>query len=160
MMAVLHVEASTVADAPRQTVLDVYADYAGWPRLFPTISGVRLLRREGPKLVLEVDHVEGKVVNELVVRPPDQLELWEEKRRYDARFLNRFEPVPGGTRFTAHGEIHLKGWARLLRPFLRGYARRRMRRLQLQPVKAEAEARARKGRRGGRSHSQEGREQR
>jgi Polyketide cyclase / dehydrase and lipid transport len=145
---VLHVEASTVAEAPRQTVLDVYADYASWPRLFPTISAVRLLGRQGPKLVLEVDHVEGKVRNELVVRPPDAIDLWEEKRHYDARFGNRFESVPDGTRFTVRGEIHLKGWARLLQPFLRGYARRLMQRLQLQPVKAEAEARARAGRRG------------
>jgi hypothetical protein len=112
---------------------------------------VRLLGREGPKLALEVDHVEGKVLNELVVRAPDQLDLWEEKRRYDARFLNRFESIPDGTRFTVSGEIHLKGWARLLQPFLRGYVRRQMRRLQLQPVKAEAEARARADRRGGRA---------
>ena len=132
--------------APRQTVLDVYADYGSWPRLFPTIRGVRLLGREGPRLVLEVDHVEGKVLNELVVHPPDQLDLWEEKRRYDARFLNRFENVPDGTRFTVRGEIHLKGWARLLQPFLRGFARRQMQRLQLQPVKAEAEARSRQPR--------------
>jgi hypothetical protein len=148
---VLHVEVSTVVEAPRQTVLDVYADYASWPRLFPTISAVRLLGREGPKLALEVDHVEGKVLNELVVRAPDQLDLWEEKRRYDARFLNRFESIPDGTRFTVSGELHLKGWARLLQPFLRGYVRRQMRRLQLQPVKAEAEARARADRRGGRA---------
>jgi hypothetical protein len=137
--------------APRQTVLDVYADYPSWPRLFPTISAVRLLGREGPKLVLEVDHVEGKVINELVIRPPDRLDLWEEKRRYDARFRNRFEPVPGGTRFTVRGEVHLKGWARLLQPLLRGHVRRQMQRLQLQPVKAEAEARARAGGRGGRT---------
>ena len=139
----LRVEVSTTVEAPRETVLGVYADYAGWPRLFPTIGGVRLLGRQGPKLVLQVDHIEGKVLNELVVRPPDRLDLWEEKRRYDACFRNRFDPVPGGTRFTARGELHLKGWARLLRPFLGGFARRQMRRLQLQPVKAEAEARAR-----------------
>jgi len=148
---VLQVEVSTMITAPRQTVLDVYADYASWPRLFPTISAVRLLGREGPKLVLEVDHVEGKVINELVIRPPDRLDLWEEKRRYDARFWNRFESVPGGTRFTVRGELHLKGWAGMLQPFLRGYVRRQMQRLQLQPVKAEAEARARAGGRGGRT---------
>ena len=140
----LHVEVSAIVQAPRQTVLDVYADWSGWPRLFPTISGVRLLRREGEKLVLEIDHVEGRVVNKLVVRPPDTLELWEEKRRYDARFLNRFETVPDGTRLTDRGEIRLKSWARLLQPFLAGYVRRQMRRLQLQPVKVEAEARARR----------------
>jgi Polyketide cyclase / dehydrase and lipid transport len=140
---VLHVEASTTVRAPKETVSEVYADYRNWPRLFPTISGVRLLRREGAKLVLEVDHVEGKVRNELLVRPPDTLDLWEEKRRYDARFRNRFETIAGGTRFTVGGDLHLKGWARLLRPLLRGYVRRQMERLQLQPVKAEAEARTR-----------------
>jgi hypothetical protein len=93
--------------------------------------------------VLEVDHTEGKVINELTVRPPAALDLWEGKRRYDARFRNRFETVPGGTRFAVRGEIQLKGWARLLQPFLRGYVRRQIQRLQLQPVKAEAEARAR-----------------
>jgi hypothetical protein len=141
---VLQVEVSTTVQAPRETVLDVYADYQGWPRLFPTISGVRLLRREGPTLVLEVDHVQGKVLNELTVRPPAALDLWEEKRRYDAWFRNRLETVPGGTRFTVRGEIHLKGWARLLQPFLRGFVRRQMERLQLQPVKAEAQTRARR----------------
>jgi Polyketide cyclase / dehydrase and lipid transport len=140
---VLQVEASTTVDAPRKTVLDVYADYQSWPGLFPTISGVRLLGRDGPKLILEVDHVEGKVRNELLVRPPDALDLWEVKRRYDARFRNRFDAVPGGTRFTVSGDIRLKGWARLLQPFLGGYVRRQMQRFQLQPVQAEAEARAR-----------------
>jgi hypothetical protein len=103
---VLRLEVSTMVKAPRQTVLDVYADYSSWPRLFPTISGVRLLRREGAKLVLELDHVEGTVINKLLVRRPDQLDLWEEKRRYDAWFHNRFETVPGGTRFTVRGDIH------------------------------------------------------
>jgi len=143
VVGVLHVEVTTTVKAPRQTVLDVYADYRSWPRLFPTIDAVRLLGREGPRTVLEVDHVEGKVVNELLLRPPDRLDLWERKRRYDARFSNRFERVPDGTRLMVRGDIRLKGWARLAQPFLRGHVRRQMRRLQLRPVKAEAEARAR-----------------
>jgi hypothetical protein len=94
---------------------------------------------------LPVYHTRTAVFNLLgadAVRPPDQLELWEHKRRYNARFLNRFETVPDGTRFTVHGEIHLEGWARLLQPFLQRYVRHQMRQLQLAPVKAEAEARA------------------
>ena len=104
----LHVEVSTMVEAPPETVLDVYADWSGWPRLFPTISGVRLLRREG-EAGPGVDHVEGGVINELVVRPPDTLEPWEEKRRYDARFSNRFEAVLVG-RGSPRGDIYLKGW--------------------------------------------------
>ncbi len=139
----MHIEASTMVKAPKKTVSEIYADYRNWPRLFPTISGVRLLRHDGPKLVLEIDHTEGKVINELIVRSSDEIDLWEEKRRYDARFLNRFDAVPDGTRFTVRADIHLKGLARFLQPFLRTYVRRQMERLQLQPVRLEAEARAR-----------------
>jgi hypothetical protein len=137
---VLQVETSITIRAPKQRVEAIYAGYPNWPRLFPTIKGVRLIGRQGARQVLEVDHVEGKVINELVVRPPDEIDLWEVKRRYDARFANRFQAVPSGTRWTVRGDIHLKGWARLLRPFLRGYARRQIDRLQLRPVKAAAEA--------------------
>jgi hypothetical protein len=144
MVQVMAVVASTMVSAPPATVCDVYAEYRSWPRLFPAINGVRLLRREGAALVLEVDHLEGTVINELLVRPPDEISLREVHRRFDALFRNRFQAIPGGTRFTVTGEIHLNGAARLLQPFLRGYVRKRMERLQLQPVKAEAEARARR----------------
>ena len=143
------VVASTMVSAPKATVSAVYGEYPNWPRLFPTINGVRLLRREGAKLVLEIDHAEGTVVNEMLVRSPDEISLWEVHRRFDALFLNRFETVPEGTRFTVSGEIHLKGLAKPLKPFLRGYVSKRMERLQLQPVKAEAEARARRAAEGG-----------
>jgi len=144
MVQVMTVAASTMVSAPPATVCDVYAEYRSWPRLFPTIKGVRLLRREGAALVLEVDHLEGTVINELLVRPPDEISLREVHRRFDALFINRFQAIPGGTRFTVTGEIHLSGAARLLQPFLPGYVRKRMERLQLRPVKAEAEARARR----------------
>lgn len=57
--------------------------------------------------------------------------------------MNRFEAVAGGTRFTVTGQIQLKGWARLLRPLLPPYARPLIRHLQMEPVKNEAERRAR-----------------
>jgi hypothetical protein len=34
----LHAEVSTIVEAPPETVLDVYADWSGWPRLFPWAS--------------------------------------------------------------------------------------------------------------------------
>jgi Polyketide cyclase / dehydrase and lipid transport len=144
MVRVMTVVASTIVSASKATVADVYAEYRSWPGLFPAIGGVRLLRREGAALVLEVDHLEGTVVNELLVRSSDEISLREVHRRFDALFVNRFRTIPGGTRFTVTGEIHLKGAVRVLRPFLRGYVRKRMERLQLRPVKAEAEARARR----------------
>jgi Polyketide cyclase / dehydrase and lipid transport len=137
------VQASTMVSAPRETVAAVYADYPSWPRMFRTINSVRLLRHDGSKLVLQIDHAEGRVINELDVRAPDEIDLYEVKRHYDGRFVNRFEAVAGGTRFTVTGQIQLKGWARLLRPLLPPYARRLIRRLQMEPVKNEAERRAR-----------------
>ncbi|HEX5189044.1 MAG TPA: SRPBCC family protein [Streptosporangiaceae bacterium] len=141
-------EVSAVVRAPNETVSAVFASYQNWPGLFPTISGVRLVSRDGPRLALEVDHVEGTVANELILRCPDDIDLWEVKRRYDACFRNRFVAVPEGTLFTVTGEVWPTGWARLLRPFLPGYMRRRMRRFQLRPVQAEAEAQARRARHG------------
>lgn len=144
MTDIVHVELSTVVHAPRDVVATVYADYEQWPRLFPTIRAVRPIRQEGPALVLEIDRAEGTVINRLIARVPDSLDLWEVKRHYHARFLNRFETVPGGTRLSVRGDIRLKGYAKVLRPFLYGYVRWLMSRCQLEPVKHAAESRARR----------------
>lgn len=141
---VMLAEVAAVAQAPKETLWDVYAAYQNWPSLFRAIRGVRLTSHEGPKVAVEVDHVEGKVPNELILRRPDEIDLWEIKRHYDACFHNRFVTVADGTLFVVTGEIWLKGWARFLRPFLPGYIRRQMRRLQLRPVQAEAETQARR----------------
>ena len=84
----------------------------------PDYQGVRLVRRAGEKLVLAIDHVEGSVINELVVRWPDAIDLRETKRHYHALFRNRFEAVAGGTRFTINAELYLRRHVRLLQPFL------------------------------------------
>jgi pimeloyl-ACP methyl ester carboxylesterase len=123
------------------TVRNLYADYSDWPNLFPTIKGVQLMDQRGLTAVLEVDHVEGHVINELTVTS-NEIRLWEVKRHYDALFVNQFHAVPQGTRFVVQGEIHLKGAARLLRPFLGHFVRQQMERWQLLPVKAAAEARS------------------
>jgi Polyketide cyclase / dehydrase and lipid transport len=138
----MRVEASAVVAAPKDVVAGVYLDHGRWPAVFPTIAAVRLLREEAGRQVLEVDHrVEGKVVNVLTTGSPGEVVLQEWKRAYDGRFLNRFEEVPGGTRFTVRADLRLHGPRRLLAPFVRGYARRLIERLQIQPVKAAAEAR-------------------
>jgi hypothetical protein len=137
----MQVETSIVVHAPPAQVRDTYADYTRWPRMFPTISAVRLTGHRGSTQLLEVDHIEGTVSNELTLTDQGELVLGEVKRRYDAVFVNRFAPVPGGTLFTVRGDLAFKGAARLLAPVLGWYVRRQMRRLQLLPVKAEAESR-------------------
>jgi hypothetical protein len=61
----MQVQTLIIVRAPAALVRDVYADYTGWAGMFPTISAVRLKERHGSTLILELDHVEGRVINEL-----------------------------------------------------------------------------------------------
>jgi hypothetical protein len=65
----VHTVVSTEIGAPPEFVAALYADYTGWPRLFPaTIRGARLLADDGQRKTIEVDHAsEGKVINIMVV---------------------------------------------------------------------------------------------
>ena len=76
-----------------------------------------------------------------VVRP-DEIQLDERKRRYDARFTNHFESVPQGTRYSLVGEVRLKGAMAALAPLAKPIVRARMRRFVLEPLKEMAEARS------------------
>ena len=137
-----HVEVSTIIRAPAARVAGLYRDYEGWPRLFPaTIRGVHLVRAQGNRTELRIDHREGTVPNAMIEVGPERVDLWEARRRYDARFVNRFEAVPEGTRYTVAADVELKGAAKLLGPLLGGYIRRRITRYVLEPVRAAAEER-------------------
>lgn len=141
----MRLRVSTDVAAPVDQVYAVYADYRRWPEIFPTIHGVRVIGRDQHSLVLAIDHDEGQVRNHLVLQPPYRIVVEENKRAYDATFINTFRPSGTGTRFEVEGHIHLRGLRRLLTPIVRAYARRLMRRLQLAPVKAEAERRLANG---------------
>jgi Polyketide cyclase / dehydrase and lipid transport len=137
---VLHVEASTTIKASQTRVVEIYQDYRNWPNLFPTIKAVRLVREEPHKKVLEIDHSEGRVINILTIVSPQEVVLEEFKKKYDGKFVNRFEVVPDGTRFTVAADISLKGFYKLLAPFLDDYIRRQITVFVLNPVKKSAEA--------------------
>lgn len=115
-----HASASMVIQAQPERVMQLYRDYTQWPRVFPaTIRGVRLIRSDGVRTEVEVDHREGLVPNVMTVVAPNRIDLGESKRRYDARFENRFDPIPEGTRYTVSADVRLKGAARLLAPMRR-----------------------------------------
>lgn len=136
----IHAVASEHIAAPAERVLRLYADPGNWATLFPeTIRGARVLREEEDATVVEVDHVEGKVVNVLRSVSPMCVELREVKRRYDATFLNEFRPEPGGMRYTLTAQVRLKWPYRLLAPFVKPIVLAQMRRYVLIPVKAAAE---------------------
>ncbi len=132
------IRVATDVAAPVELVYAVYADYTGWPRIFPTIHGVRLVSSDQDGILLAIDHTEGPVTNRLLLRPPDRIVLSETKRGYQATFVNTFRPSETGTRVEVEGDIRLNGARRLLAPIVRPYARRLIRRLQIAPVAAEA----------------------
>ncbi|HMB29907.1 MAG TPA: hypothetical protein VKS99_17485, partial [Blastocatellia bacterium] len=98
------------------------------------------VRDEPGRKVLEIDHREGRVINILTLVSQEEVELEEFKKKYDGKFVNRFEAVSGGTRFTVAADISLKGDYKLLAPFLGSYIRKQITAFVLDPVKKSAEA--------------------
>jgi hypothetical protein len=137
----IHTVVSTEISAPRERVAALYADYEGWPRLFPaTIRGVRLVADDGQRKTIEVDHAtEGKVINVMMVVSSREIRLEEFKRRFNARFINRFEPAGQGTRYSIVADVQLKGVARALAPLLPPIVRARLNRFVLEPMRAAVE---------------------
>ena len=138
----MRVTMSTVIRAPRDRVFAIYANYRDWPKIFPTIKGVRLVRDDGDVKLLEIDHREGLVPNTLRLRPPDVIAVDEIKRRYTGTFTNTFEVAPGGTRYTVAADTHLKGGYKLATPLVAGYVRHQLVTLVLDPIKQCAEGRS------------------
>ena len=138
----VHTVVSTDISAPPELVATLYADYDGWSRLFPaTIRRVRLLAYDGQRKIIEVDHAtEGKVINIMMVVSPHEIWLEEFKRRFDARFINRFEAACEGTRYSIVADVQLKGMARALAPLVPRIVRARLNRFVLEPMRAAVES--------------------
>jgi hypothetical protein len=131
---------SGLIHAPSERVASIYENFAAWPQIFgKTIKGVRLLREDGPTKTIEVDHVEGRAMNVMSRIAPDEIRLEEWKKRYTARFTNRFEPVPGGTRYSIIANVSLTGPFKALAPIAKPFVRARIKRFVLYPVKDVAE---------------------
>ena len=133
-------ETLAIRSAP-QELAALYLDYPNWPRLFPaTIRGVRWIGDDGRDIMVEVDHrAEGRVVN--IIRPISStvIALDEFKPRFDATFVNRFEPAVDGTRYVLDAEIRFRLPFALIAPLVRWIVRRRMRRFVLEPMRDAAE---------------------
>ena len=134
-----HAQGSTI-HAPPEHVMQLYRDYPHWSQLFPaTIHGVRLVNATEGRTELESDHREGLVPNVMTEVGPGRIDLWKAKRRYWGCFVNRFEPVHEGTRYTVAADIRPKGVARLPAPVLGPYIRHQIRQFVLAPVRRAAE---------------------
>jgi hypothetical protein len=137
---VIHAVVSEHVSAPANRVRAMYQDPSNWARLFPeTIRGARVVRKEGATTVVEVDHVEGSVINILRDVSSTQIDLAEFKQRYDATFVNEFTPEGTGMRYRLSASIHLKWPYRLAAPFVKRYVLASMRRYVVVPLKTAAE---------------------
>jgi len=137
----IHAEVSRVVHAPPERLMALYMDYTAWPQLFPaTIRGVRWVRTDGPAITVEVDHASaGTVPNVITPTSEREIQLDERKPSYQARFINRFEPVPGGTRYTVVADIAPRGRLRALAWLARPFVRSRIRRFVVEPMRERAE---------------------
>ncbi len=136
----MHLEESIIIHAPSNIVANIYNDYDHWAGMFPTISTIRLLCKNENKEILLIDHREGKVINILTHISPTETHLEEFKKHYDAQFLNRFESVPNGTRYTILADMSFKGIAKYIEPLLYVYVRSQIIRLVLEPIRQAAES--------------------
>jgi hypothetical protein len=127
-------------NASADRVRALYEEPDNWARLFPaTIRAARVVRREGDTTVVEVDHVEGRVINILCDVSATRIDLVEFKRRYGATFVNEFIGEGDGTRYRLTRSVRLKWPYRLAAPFLKPFVLARMRRYVVEPLKAAAE---------------------
>ena len=81
---------SAHVNASADFVRSLYEDPDNWAKLFPaTIRGAHVVRRDQHRTVVEVSHIEGKVVNILQFISPARIDVTEFKRRYTATFHKR-----------------------------------------------------------------------
>jgi hypothetical protein len=134
----VHVSADISIHATPERLAALYLDYAPWSRLIPaTIRGVRHLETAPRSVTVEVDHrTEGHVMN--IIRPvsPTTIALDEFKPRYSAAFVNRFDTVADGTRYTVDAEVKFHMPYAVIAPLLRGLVRRRVQQFVLEPMRA------------------------
>lgn len=134
-----------IAALPEQ-VAAVYRDVEKWDETFPaTIQRAQVIETGANWQKIEVTHkTEGCVPNTLIFLSSTEVGLEESKRRFNANFLNRFEPEAGGaTHYVISAYISLKGVYKILKPLIAGYVRQKtleqMENYVLVPLKKAAE---------------------
>ena len=142
----IQAEAAIDIAAPPEHVAALYRDVESWGATFPaTIEQARVIETGDNWLRIEVAHKnEGRVPNILLLLSDTVIGLEESKKAFNASFLNRFEPgAKEGTHFVTTAYITLKGFYKMLKPFLKGYVRqqalKQMKRYVLEPLKTAAE---------------------
>jgi hypothetical protein len=100
-----------IAAAP-EFVAALYRNVEKWEETFPaTIAKAQVIQTGDNWEQVEVSHKrEGRVPNTLIFLSDTEVGLEESKQRFDAKFLNKFEPAGGGgTHYVITAYISPKG---------------------------------------------------
>lgn len=142
----IQAEAAVDIAAPPERVAALYRNVEKWAETFPaTIAYAHVIETGSNWEKIEVSHKkEGRVPNTLIFLSDTAIGLEESKKRFDASFLNTFEPnANGGTHYVVTAYISLKGIYKVLRPLLVPYVRqqalKQMKSYVLNPLKTAAE---------------------
>jgi len=117
----MHLEVSCVAKASLEKAYSTYTDFESMPKWWAPLSSVRIIKREGDTIHLEIEGTSGgksrKVARAVRLTPPDRVESDSEARFTRTKRTVIFEGVPEGTKITAKLDVQVKGaWAGILAP--------------------------------------------
>jgi uncharacterized membrane protein len=114
----MHLEVSRIVMVPRDRAYSVYTDFEAMPMWSKQTRAVRVSKREGDTVRLEMSPTKGgrEVARELRLFPTERAESEGETRFTRMKSVVRFEEVAGGTKITASLDLRMKGrWGWVLR---------------------------------------------
>lgn len=122
---------------PVPRAVTIYLDYRNWNKLFPiTIRATRLIKEEDNQQTVEVDHKqEWKVINIITMLSEGCIRLDKFKKQFNGTFFNEFESFPSGACYRITAYISLKGFYKLLHPFVKWLVKKKIDRYVLIPFK-------------------------
>ena len=136
-------EVSDTIQAPRDEVFAFNADFRNWAGAFPGVSSVRLVKEHYEERVLEVfDSVKDErytIVQR--VRAPEKIVREIRRRTMTGKATYTLTVATDGTRITFTMNASLRGYYRLLGPFMKGRLSKSLIAHFLEPVKRVAAAR-------------------
>jgi uncharacterized membrane protein len=114
----MHYEVSLIVRVPRDRAYSAYADFEAMPRWSSQKQTVRVSRREGNTVYLEMVPGAGgrRTTREMKIFPPKRVESEGETSFTRTKSVVSFEEVPEGTKVTASLDVRVKGrWSWVMR---------------------------------------------
>jgi uncharacterized membrane protein len=135
-----YVEVSDIIRAPREKVFSLGTDFASWPKIYPHIKSVRVLRYAHGEILLELESsVGGRLAVAQRTRPSEKIVEDMKGAQMRGKTIYTFEALPQGTRVTLEFDARLKGLYKILGPFVKAHIRKRLMKQVIGPMKRAAE---------------------